>query len=215
MTDDPRVWEDFSASDIDDETQNQLAALAELGEQRAWGVAKLTELLDRRLEASGRVVPRKALYAAVAQHARSSGESVRMWHGVYKRVPDAIRIEYSDRLSFHQFKAIVPHAKTEAEWADVINRWLDYAASSGHNPGSVDGLRAWVQDQKGAPPPMVGRHQRIGRALRVQLGDEGLPQRIKQEYTKFWHAINRASFSTDDPNAWSFDELPPDDPPGE
>ena len=30
MTDDPRVWEDFSASDIDDETQNQLAALAEL-----------------------------------------------------------------------------------------------------------------------------------------------------------------------------------------
>lgn len=210
MTDQPTEWADFSAKDIDDEIQHQLGALAELGEQRAWGVAKLTEVIDRQAKGAGRVIQRKALYAAVAQHARSSGESVRMWHSVYLKVPETIRVEFGDRLSFHQMKAVCPHAKTESEFADVINRWLDYAANSGHSPGSVDGLRAWLGDQKGAPPPEVGRHQRIGKAVKYMIEDEHVPEPMRTLYRKFYNAVISRSMATDNPAQWSWDELPPD-----
>jgi hypothetical protein len=187
---DPIHWAGFTANDIDVEIQHQLGALADMGEQRSWGVAKFTEIIDRQAKGAGKYISRKDLYAAVAQHARSSGESVRMWHSTYLKVPDEIRIEYVDRLSFHQFKAIVPHAKTPDEWADVINRWLDYAANSNHNPGSVDGLRAWLGDQTNAPPPEVGRHQRIGKSVRYMLEDPKVPEQIQRFYRQMFEKNN-------------------------
>ena len=188
------LWEDFSAGDVPDEMQMDLVALADMGEQRSWGVGRYTEVLDRALKAEGKFVPRNALYASVAQHAKSSSESVRMWHRIFLAVPADIRVEYGDRISFHQMKAIVPHAKTPEEWADVINRWLDYAANASHNPSSVDGLRAWLQDQKGAPPPEVGRHLRIGKALRRQLEDEAkIPPQIVKAYRDFFEKVNKAA----------------------
>lgn len=206
-----QVWEDFSARDIPDEMQMDLVALADMGEQRSWGVGKYTEVLDRALQAEGKFVPRGALYASVAQHAKASAESVRMWHRIFLAVPGDVRMEYEDRISFHQFKAIVPHAKTSSEWAGVINRWLDYAANSGHSPGSVDGLRAWLKDQQGVPPPEVGRHQRIGKAIRKQLENPNLPDRMRQEYRKFQQAVSRAAMATPDPVAWSWDALADDE----
>lgn len=196
----------FTASDVPEEIQQELASLADMGEARSWGVARLTEVLFRGLAATRTNVQKKDVYAAIAQHARSSGESVRMWHRTYLAVPNDIRIEYQDRLSFHQFKAVVPHAKTPAEWADVLNRWLDYAANSNHNPGSVDGLRAWLLDQKGAPPPEVGRHQRIGRSVRFMLEDEKVPAEIKKPLRKLVDEIEKVAFMLGNAD-WSWEGI--------
>lgn len=183
-------WTDFSAGDVPDEMQHQLSALADLGEQKAWGVARLIEVLDRGLQAEGKIVPRKVLYAAVGQHARSAGETCRSYHRIYLAVPEAIRVEFGEMLGFHSFKALVPHCHNDEEWASTIGRWLDYAAGSGHSPQSVDGLRAWVQDQQGAPPPEVGRHQRIGKAVRLMLEDPKVPDPMQKVYRKLFDTVN-------------------------
>ena len=114
------------------------------------------------------------------------------------------------RLSFHQMKAVCPHAKTEAEFADVMNRWLDYAANSGHSPGSVDGLRAWLGDQKGAPPPEVGRHRRIGKAVRFMLEDAKVPEQMQKVYRDLFDRVNNVA-SIHGLAEWFWDGLPPVD----
>lgn len=196
-----KAWDDFSANDIPAETIAELQMLGGLGEQRAWGVGRVTQYLIDASEAEGFEIPRMQMYKAVGKWCKASPESVRMWHGVFKSVPASVRQHYASapyEPSFHQYKALVPHCKTHDEYVAKIEAWLDHVAKTGGSPEDVDALRAWLMGGEGAPAPAVGRLERLVKASRRLGDDPTVPEPVRQLCKRFLERLAQETAKLDD-----------------
>lgn len=159
-------WDDFSASDIPQDIQNELMALGDLNEEHSWGVARRVADMIDAARAEGYDIPRMKLYAAVGQYSRDASETVRMYYGVWKVIPPAILRDYSidpapgKDIGFHQFRYCKPHlaGKSEQEWRDKLEAWFAYCTEHQLSYRSTDGINGWLGGS--APSASVGRAKR-------------------------------------------------------
>lgn len=191
------LLEKFTASDVPDTMQNELSALADLGEREAWGTARRVQLLLDMLHAEGVHPYMMKLYAAIGVHARRSAETVRMYHSVYRAIPESVLQMYSTEngreLGFHQFKALVPvmRGRPAPEWVEKIEAWYLHCAEHHINQSSVDGIRAWIQGEAGAETPAIGRHRRVQLQVLKLAQDFSLPEPLRMEYVRHQDKIRQ------------------------
>ena len=192
-----KVITQFGANDVPMDMQNELQHLGDLGEAKAWGVAKRVTFIVEGLSAEGfEEIPMMKLYAAVGQWCKSGSETVRSYYGVYKEIPTSIFVQYTGEepsLSFHQFKALVPvlRDKDEYAWGSKIMEWYATCEEGNRSAASVDGLRAWLGLASGGSP-QIGRHQRVyAQALKLST-DETVPLLIRRIYERFIKAMDIA-----------------------
>lgn len=190
------LLEQLSAGDMPEEMRVELNYIGDLGEEKAWGTAKRVQLWLDMMHAEGVHPQMMQVYALIGQEVKSSSETVRMHYGVWKEIPNEVWRAYTDggkELSFHQFKALVPKLRDRpaADWYDHIERWFDYCTANQTHPGSVDGIRGWLDGEYGAPSPEVGRHRRMMGAARKLAGDPSVPQPVREVYRRFIERIDQ------------------------
>ena len=123
---------------------------------------------------------RQSLYKAVAAHAGCASETVRMRAHVQRRFPKWISEKYP-WLSFHQAKALVPVGKGEADkYEALIQGWEEHSASTLISVTSVDGLRAWLHQEDGAPSPALVRYRRMITQVQKVISDGDTPAVVAQ-----------------------------------
>lgn len=185
-----KMLDSFDAGMLPADTKERLEYYGSLGDEKHWGVAKEVKHILAELEAEGVEVPMMKLYDAVAEDCRSVGESVRMWYGVYEKIPADIFKKYvedeiDERLSFHQFKALVPHVKSfgkqrSVDFEEIISKWFDHCAKEGKAPQSVTGIRSWVIGDNGGPAPEMGKYHRHIRQTMILSTHDKVPHAIRQ-----------------------------------
>lgn len=192
-----QVLDNFHAGMLPAESKQRLEYYSQLQEKHHWGVAKEVGYILAELAAEDVEVPRMKLYAAVAEVSRDEPESVRMWYGVYEKIPKDIYKSYvvdNDLISFHQFKALVPHVKTfgrerSQDFERLIVDWFDHCSEVGRSPSSVSGMRTWIAGEYGAPSPEVGKYKRHIKVTLQLAGNESVPQPIRNEMVRHKDAL--------------------------
>lgn len=163
----------FTAKDIPADIADLLQHAAGQADQASWKVGELTNLIIDDLAAEGVDYNKTSLYKAVAAHAGCASETVRMRAHVQRRFPKELRDEWP-WISFHQAKALVPIGKDDpAEYERLIQGWATHSADTHISVTSVDGLRAWLHHQEGAPSAALVRYRRmLAQVYRVQSDQE-------------------------------------------
>lgn len=198
--------DNFHAGMLPEATKQRLEYYGQLGEKQHWGIAREVERIIDELEAEGIEPPMMQLYAAVGEVSYSAAESVRGWFQIYKEIPKPIFDEYvesgadagSQTLSFHQHKALVPHVDGKGvervnEYENLIQRWFDFCARENRSPSSVDGIRAWVAGEYGAPSPELGRFKRYATNMVKLIGNPSVPEAVRQELIRHKDKLNDLS----------------------
>src|SRR3990167_1555903 len=170
----------FTARDIPEDVASLLAEAAGLGDKAAWRIGRLTNALMDDLKAEGVQYSRQSLYKAVAAHAGCASETVRMRAHVQRRFPKWLSEKYP-WLSFHQAKALVPVGKGEDDkYEALIQAWEEHSASTLISVTSVDGLRAWLHQEDGAPSPALVRYRRMITQVQKVISDGDTPAVVAQ-----------------------------------
>lgn len=170
--------------------QDELIALADVGDDNEYRTGDIVceqEEENTVVKPDGTRtfrIPMSQLYAALGQHRGKSGDTMRDWGYVSRRVTFAIRESY-DMLFRSHHKAIADYAKgDEVEHARLCDEWLKRSADYGGSIGTVEALRLWLDTQNGAPSRWNMRLRRVVRALHRLEEDEDAPVDVRHESGK-------------------------------
>ena len=183
-----KTWNNFNASDIPSDIQDELQSLGDRDTDGAWRTGEIVIEMFKWAEAEKIEIPRMRMYKAVAVWRKKSAETVRTYHYVTSKCPRKVYMDAGyQMLGFAQFKALVPLCGTSAnKYHAYLQRWLDYTAGP-HSPAvtSVDGIRGWLAGEKGLPPPALSRHRRVMIAAERMVADASVPMPIRDVYSYF------------------------------
>lgn len=190
-----KVWNNFNASDIPSDIQDELQSLGDRDTDGAWRTGEIVIEMFKWADAEKIEIPKMRLYKAVAVWRKKSAETVRTYHYAAAKCPREV---YNDpqytALGFAQFKALVPLCGTDAnKYHSYLQRWLDYTAGP-HSPAvtSVDGIRGWLAGEKGLPPPALSRHRRVMIAAEKLAIDRTVPKLLRWVYHGFLRGVEQA-----------------------
>jgi hypothetical protein len=181
----------FNFNDIPDEFQHRLMAYGEMGEEKSWGVGKISVLLWRAYEMRPKEEqPAKMLYyRAIGYWAKGTpAPTVRMYHGVVYHTPPDVVAEYENTAKepcFHMYKAMNAHCQEPIDYVNTIEAWAMHQAELGYAFVDVEGFRFWLNKKNGAPPLWQGRLRRAQRICEQLAGDNDCPGEVKSEASRF------------------------------
>jgi len=177
-------WDNFNPSDLPEAIINELMAYKQRDHDDNFRLGRIVIALRAGLDAERVRVPIMRLYKAVGHWAGVSSEHARQCYMVAKNVNASLERQYSDQISFHQWKSLVPHCDTPGEYHAKINGWLDHCAETGVSVTSVDGIRGWLNPDS-TLEILIGRHQRLYRDADRIASDRELPDPIRRVYRYF------------------------------
>ena len=183
----------FNYNNIPEEFQHRLQYLGDLGEEKSWGIGRLSVLLWRSiLMLQEDTRPSKMqYYKAVGYWCKTPSETVRMYHHVVDHVPDDVVREYEDTAkepTFHMYKAMIPHCTEPIDYVNYIEAWGQDRAEQGYSFVDVEGFRGWLSAKNGAPPAWQGRLRRAQRLCEQLFDDPDCPKPIKSYAFAFKHS---------------------------
>ena len=159
----------FNYNSIPDEFQNQLMHFGELGEEKSWGVGKISVLLWRAYEMLDKEdQPSKMqYYRAIGYWAKGTpAPTVRMYHGVVLHTPPDVVAEYEGTAKepcFHMYKAMNAYCQEPIDYVNVIEALAMERSEKGYSFIDVEAFRMWLAGKNGAPPAWQGRLRRAQR----------------------------------------------------
>jgi len=169
----------FAPADIADDMVQRLQAAGQQGDNAAWEVGELTNILLGELDAElGAHYSRASVYHAVGVWVGCAAGTVRMRAHVVAHTPRWVKAKYNE-LSFHQLKALIPHAPNDTDWEPAIEAWFDHCATNNVSIGSVDGLRSFLSAGPGALPPELRRYRKALSQMQLVADDDRVPKVLR------------------------------------
>lgn len=188
------------ASLIPQDMQDQLAALAEAGDNAEWALGDLVnEFMQLYFEDAKAELPsitKVDVYTAVGHFCGRSAETVRAYAYCSAHVPPKVREEYP-ALSRNHHKSLIPHAKGDiAKHRALCEEWLTKADEFAGSVGGVTALRAWLTNSGPEPlAPWVLRATRLVKAAEALRDEPTAPPAVVDLMVRLlvrWNALEEA-----------------------
>lgn len=177
------------------ELQQRLQQHAHQSDLSSWMIGDIAVLLEDEYSTTRddgtvtRTVPVGVLHNAIGVFANRSGETVRDYAYVSRRVPPAIREEF-DMLGRHHHKAAADVAKGDTKQHRALClKWLEMSDDYGGQIGSVGAFRMWLKQQNGAPAAWESRLERAKGLCGKLAEDKEAPAKVRRAASGFLEAV--------------------------